>query len=393
MAAEVTTPQPREREEEAIVPLKSSRGGRGVVVQYPRMHGSDPHSHESVTRAAIARRVAAIKGYDYVEHYDPASRHDCHVYFVPDDTLTLEHARALGITSEDDLFGGVVPYPFAATKTITHPVVDADAYVPEGWSHEVARRMQTVALPGYAAFKVADALRAGARMLAHGPVRIKPARGIGGNGQSTVSDHADLDAVLGGMDPVELSRFGVVIEQNLDEVTTYSVGSAHLSGQCVTYCGTQRLTANSHGAHVYGGSDLLIARGDFEALLALGLAPEVGLAVSQAREYDAAASCGFEGFLASRRNYDVVRGCDGAGRQHAGVLEQSWRIGGATPAELAAFEAFRADPALRAVRASSVEVYGEHEPPPHAVVHFRGVDARVGRIIKYSLIEPYENAA
>src|SRR3712207_8788490 len=39
------------------------------------------------------------------------------VYFVPSCTLIgLEQARQLGITGEDDLFGGVVPYPFVATK-------------------------------------------------------------------------------------------------------------------------------------------------------------------------------------------------------------------------------------------------------------------------------------
>jgi hypothetical protein len=372
--------------------MSRSQSSRGIVVQYPATRGDDPRSHESVTRAAIAKKIAALKGYDYAEDYDAAARRDGHVYFVPDDTLTVAHAREIGIASEDDLFGGVVPYPFVATKTITHPLVDAGAYAPEGWSHEVARRMQDVALPGYAAFSVADARRAGERMLEHGCARIKPARGIGGNGQSTVSSRGDLDAVLGAMDPAELSEYGVVIELNLGDVTTYSVGSVHVSGQCVTYCGTQRLTTNGHGAEVYGGSDLLVARGDFDALLALELAPEVELAVSQARRYDAAASEGFAGFLASRRNYDMVTGCDGEGRRQAGVLEQSWRVGGASPAEMAAFEAFQADKGLRAVRASSVEVYGEHVPPSHAVVHFCGVDPRVGRITKYSLIEPYENA-
>jgi hypothetical protein len=321
------------------------------------------------------------------------ARRDGHVYFVPDDTLTVAHAREVGIVSENDLFGGVVPYPFVATKTITHPLIDADAFAPEGWSHDVPRRMQTVVLPGHSAFTIADARRAGKSMLERGAVRIKPARAIGGNGQSKVSHRDELDAVLDAMDPAELAQFGVVIEQNLDDVTTYSVGSVHLSGRCVAYCGTQRLTTNSRGAEVYGGSDLLVARGGFDALLALELAPEVGLAVSQARQYDAAVSGGFKEFLASRRNYDVVRGRDSEGRQQAGVLEQSWRIGGASPAELAAFEAFQSDPALRAVRASAVEIYGEHEPPPDAVVHFRGIDARVGRIIKYSLIESYENPA
>ncbi len=373
--------------------MQKARSSGGIVVQYPELRGDSPRSHESVTRVAMAKKLAALKGYAYAGSYDPAAHHRGAVYFVPDDTLTVACATAIGVRSEDDLFGGVVPYAFVATKTITHPLVDDAAAAPEGWKQDVARRMQDVALTGYSAFSVSDARRAGTRMLVRGPVRIKPARGIGGTGQSTAADAAQLDAALAPMDADELSRYGVVIEQNLEDVTTYSVGRVHVAGQCLTYCGTQRLTPNVRGAEVYGGSDLLVARGDFDELLALHLAREIQLAVSQARAYDAAASRGYGGFLASRRNYDVVRGRDREGRYHAGVLEQSWRIGGASPAEMAAFEAFREDPALQALRASSVEVYGAHEPPPHAAVHFSGVDERVGQITKYSLIEPYENAS
>ena len=69
------------------------------------------------------------------------------------------------------------------------------------------------------------------------------------------------------------------------------------------------------------------------------------------------------------------------------MLEQSWRIGGASGAEIAALEAFRADPALRVVRASTVEVYGEAPtPPPDAIVYFSGVDERVGPLTKYATV-------
>jgi hypothetical protein len=71
------------------------------------------------------------------------------------------------------------------------------------------------------------------------------------------------------------------------------------------------------------------------------------------------------------------------------VLEQSWRIGGASGAEVAALEAFRADPGLRAVRASTVEIYGEAEPPPNATVYFQGVDERDGPMTKYARTEPH----
>jgi hypothetical protein len=158
-----------------------------------------------------------------------------------------------------------------------------------------------------------------------------------------------------------------------------------------TYYGTQRLTPDNGGAAVYGGSELFVARGGFEALAGLGLPEEARLAVSQARVYDEAAEGCFAGMFASRRNYDVARGLDAEGRWRSGVLEQSWRIGGASGAEVAALEAFRTDPALRTVRASTVEAYGEHVPPPpaHAAVYFRGVDERDGPMTKYATVESH----
>jgi hypothetical protein len=63
-------------------------------------------------------------------------------------------------------------------------------------------------------------------------------------------------------------------------------------------------------------------------------------------------------------------------------------MGGASGAEIAALEAFRAEPGLRAVRASTVEIYGGAVPPPHATVYFHGVDERDGPMTKYATVEP-----
>ncbi|MGI4747235.1 MAG: DUF3182 family protein, partial [Janthinobacterium lividum] len=73
-----------------------------------------------------------------------------------------------------------------------------------------------------------------------------------------------------------------------------------------------------------------------------------------------------------------------------GVLEQSWRIGGASSAELAALDAFRADPMLRAVRASSFEAYGIVAPPSDAVIYFQGVDDRIGPMSRYATVTSYD---
>ena len=93
---------------------------------------------------------------------------------------------------------------------------------------------------------------------------------------------------------------------------------------------------------------------------------------------------------ASRCNYDVAQGFDESGRWRSGVLEQSWRIGGASGAELAALHAFKADPTLKTVRASTHEIYADNPtPPPGAVVHFDGVDPEVGRLLKYAKVQTH----
>jgi uncharacterized protein DUF3182 len=368
---------------------------RGTVVVRSLSGRDFARRHEETTRAGIAERLAALKGFGFGGEHDPSARPAGPVYFVPSDTLVgIEAARALGIRGEDDLFGGVVPHAFVATKAITHPLVAPDARAPAGWSVEMSRRLGDAVLFGFSAFSPDDARRAGALVLERGPVRLKPVRATGGRGQSVASDAAGLDAALAAIEPGDLSEHGLVLEEDLASVTTHSVGQVRVAGLVATYWGTQRLTPDNDGAPVYGGSDLLVARGGFDALLALDLPEGARLAVAQARAYDEAAMGCFPGMFASRRNYDVAQGTDAAGRPRCGVLEQSWRVGGASGAEIAALEAFRADPALRAARASTVEEYGEGAapPPPGATVYFRGVDEGIGPMTKYATVEPHGDA-
>jgi hypothetical protein len=356
---------------------------KGEVVVYGGESRRADHDH--ATCSAIARAIAAIKGYVFAGEYGAEGTYSEPLFFVPTGTVTgVEHARALGIENERDLFGGVVPHPFVGTKCISHPLVDERALAPDGWAEAFGRDVRAAVLDGYAAFSADDALRAGLRLLGHGPVRIKRALGIGGYGQIVVTDRRGLEQALADADPDEVSRYGISLEEDLADVTTHSVGQARLDDLVATYCGTQRLAPNNHGHMVYGGSDLLVARGGFDALLALNPAPAARCAVEQARLYDSAAFARFAGLFASRRNYDVAEGTDAAGRRRSGVLEQSWRIGGASGAEIAALAAFRDDPSLDVVHASSTEIYGpDTEPPPDATIHFQGVDNHAGPLTKY----------
>jgi hypothetical protein len=67
----------------------------------------------------------------------------------------------------------------------------------------------------------------------------------------------------------------------------------------------------------------------------------------------------------------------------AGVLEQSWRTGGASIAELAALRFLDQQPEAREVHAYTRERYGApDEEPPRADLVYRGEDSAVGHITK-----------
>ncbi|AMO22667.1 hypothetical protein UC35_06940 [Ramlibacter tataouinensis] len=313
-------------------------------------------------------------------------------YFVPISTLTTAEAAQLGITCVDDLFGGVVPHSFVASKAISHPLVGSGAAAVIGWNDAFAPAIEDIVLPGFTVFAVDDARIAAERLLARGPLRVKKTRANAGRGQFVASDLASLETVLRALDPDETAQHGLVLEENLCEMSTFSVGQVRVPRLMASYVGTQRQTRNNRGATVYGGSDLMLVRGGFDELLEVVASPEIRQAIAQAMRFHVAAQACFPGLYMSRANYDILMGRDAQGAQRSAVLEQSWRVGGATGAEIAALEVFLADPAKRRVRASCFEIFGASPlPPPHAVVYFRGIDPDAGALTKYTVLRPDDN--
>jgi len=357
-----------------------------LVAAYPRRLGASPH--ETASHRALAGKLAELLGCPCATDYEPADDATANppgkVYYVPAMTLGTAAAARLGIAGEADLYGGVVPYDFIASKAITHPLPDdAQVDAPPGWSRELGRQMQDIALAGYTVFSADDALRAGLLLLRDGPVRLKPVEATAGRGQRKVVDEAELREALRDQDPNETARCGLVLEEHLEEVVTYSVGTVRLPGMAASYIGTQQLTRDNAGSPVYGGSDMLFVRGGFDALAEQHWPAALRRAIELARRYDAAVQACYPGFFASRRNYDVAEGLGAAGDCRRGVLEQSWRAGGASMAEVCALEAFRGDPTRQRVRARTTESYGEDdERPPEATLVYDDDDPEVGRISK-----------
>ena len=356
-----------------------------VVIHFSRLGGRlDPH--QTVMLDADAKVIAHVLGYEYGGRHQAAKDYTAPVFFVPDDTLLVDEASSLGIRGPSDFYGGIVPHPFVKTKAITHGLVEENAERAPGWSPAFAERVSEIVLPGYTVFSAGDARTAAKRMLRRGGIRVKKPLGASGKGQSLVTTLQELDALLETYASEEMATYGLVLEENLRQVRTLSVGHIAIDGFTVAYCGVQRITKDNEGRSVYGGSDLVCVRGGWDALDALAVEPDARAGVAEAKLYDQAMS-EYPGFMASRRNYDIGQGIDSEGRPCSGVFESSWRIGGASPAELLALTEFAQDPSAQVIEAAHVADFGKHrEAPAGAVVHFEGDDPQAGPLIRYTMV-------
>lgn len=362
------------------MPRKALQRGRVVVLASP---DRDSAHHESVTQRHLAREAAALLGYAYGGVHEGGPL-DWPSYAVPQRTLLVDEALALGIHSDADLLGGVVPHAFVAGKAITHGLVAREAAAPAGWAYELARGLDGAVLDGYSAFSREDARIAARRLLARGPVRLKAASACGGRGQAVCATFDAFEAALATITAGDLDVLGIVVERDLVDARTYSIGTIRVGASRISYFGHQRGAVDHLGRTVYGGSDLVAVRGDFDALSTVGMPVVAAAALAKAIHYDAAVAAAYPAFYASRRNYDVVHGRDADGLPHIGVLEQSWRIGGASAAELLALRAFAADPHLACVRVSTHEEYAGGAPPEGATVYFTDRSGRFGGLVKYA---------
>ncbi|MEG0861642.1 MAG: DUF3182 family protein [Pseudomonas sp.] len=366
---------------------RSTDHKQGVVLLDTRQHTPE---HEHSVHLKLAERLAQLLHTQVVAPAEPPTEHS-NFYFLPTETL-IDPARfqQMGIVSAQDLFGGLVSRPYMATKAISHPL-PANARYPLGWTDDFARQASDALLTGYTVFSLEDARRAAALLLHNGPLRIKPVRATAGRGQTVATSMTEVEQALADQNEKELALWGLTLEENLTEVQTFSVGQVFVAGILCSYYGTQQLTRDHGGEEIYGGSDLVLVRGDYDTLLQLELEDPLRLAITQARIYEQSALQNFPGFIASRRNYDVARGLNSQDKPRSGVLEQSWRIGGASSAEILALQAFAADPELSRIRASTHEAFDAPELPADATIFYQGDDSELGSICKFARLRDYDH--
>lgn len=354
---------------------------RGCVVTYSGGNKEAADLHERERIRDLSTVIAEMTDRDFGGEFKCKSQlpGNSEIFVVPFKTiLGLDVARDIGIHTKDDLFGGVVDTPYKGTKAISHGLVSADAVRPVGWSNEFSDETNSVVLPGYTGFERSDIFTAADNLLQSGfRVRGKRTLAAGGGDQHVIDSAEALEPILARIPDDEIGQFGYVVESNLhpEGLSIRSIGQVEIDGTIISYFGTQRETRLPNNDVLYGGSDLYIARGDYAELLKHVDDEDTKTAITQAGIFDKAAQTHL-GVIASRRNYDIAQGIL-LGQPVSGVLEQSWRIGGASGPEIIAIDLFRRDPSAHVVRGSSYNVFsatGDFDIPGNARVHFEGVD-------------------
>lgn len=316
---------------------------------------------DQITQQQLALKLEQIFNYETPSDFTlSAMAPSIQEYLLPLHTLLLSEAQRLGVSTPQDLYGGVVPYEFTKAKVVSHPLQQVSMEAPTGWAHELGHELRPYTLKGYSAFSVQDAFWVARGLVHEGPIRIKLAHSNASQGQFICTHYTDIAALLQQAAYEPLIEKGVVIEENLTDSTTYSVGQTEVAGLVISYIGEQRATLNLAKKATYGGTRLLAVRGDYEQLRQHLDAPLLLKILEFARQYEQRIFSYYPTLFASRRNYDVIHGRSWDGEMRLGVLEQSWRMGGASMAELYALEALLVDPTLQSQHAWTQEHYTPH---------------------------------
>jgi len=306
---------------------------------------SDSH-HNVASVEALAARLCSLTGRQLLPTLQSFDENN-ETFFVP--TFALVRQNGHPEISIQNFYGGIVHHGFMTTKLVTHPHWHDDDNLPEGWARSFAACLQDCVLSGFSVFSHRHALEAAGALLKKHKIRFKNPYASGGKDQTVIETVRSLDGFLETVSDSDIAN-GLVVEEDVENSSTYSVGQVQIENHIGSYLGRQYTSHDKDGSVAYAGSRLHMVRGGWDTLLNQLQSPVAHRIVENARRYDEAARQHL-GLVASRRNYDVLVGPITENGVRCGVLEQSWRVGGASPAEVLAIEKLTQDETVIAVQA------------------------------------------
>ncbi|MEJ2864364.1 DUF3182 family protein [Actinomycetospora flava] len=287
------------------------------------------------------------------------------------------------------IYGSSLPRDLVqrTTKVQVHEPFDPDE-TPAWFDHRFPRYVSETTVPGRSCFSSTSLAGAAAALLEEYPgVRFKDPNGASGVGQWSLRSTDEIESVLASVAADArasrdlelndyLAHFGFVVEAEVEDVEAWSVTVTRTPDGCYSSFGSLRElsveTTDQGVIQNYGGTSIVMVRGDPCELVVLPsggvvardpvaedvrLAPTPGIINAAQRYIEGIRLWEADGAFETRANVDVITGTvarrDGSREEITAALEESGRVGGASPAELLAIRELRKDPDLAyAVRSS-----------------------------------------
>lgn len=296
---------------------------------------------------SLAGFLAKLTGRKYQGDLSLNTKIDSRDILFPHKSLPVSAGEELGVTSQNQIFGSVIE-PIYAEKSIFHPLINKPEVAPRNFPHKFPKQLfeSKATLPGYTVFCLDDALSAFELLKLQGVVvRLKDPQGSSGTKQLIVASRTEVEEFVKSIDPSKLKALGLVLESNLINssdpkaaLRAYSAGWTVIDGKIYSYIGEQ-MFGETGTVDRYLGTKLYMVRGTTNNLI--DFAKEKKLqSILQCLSKVKRAMVFLPYLIGSRINFDFLVGipetlpANRYIKERTYVVEQSFRVGGATPAEL-----------------------------------------------------------
>jgi hypothetical protein len=266
-------------------------------------------------------------------------------YYVPAKTVEASDAIKLGIENSRDLYGAIASKRTATGKSILHPSVSN--ITPDFYNPEFAELIQDLVLPGFVGFNPLDILKGYNFFSRSFPARLKLSNESDGLGQFPIQDKLHLEQIIEKIDPSIIAEEGVVLEPELQNPKTISVGFAQIGTKLLSFIAKQKNDVADDDGQLrnrYLGAVVTVVSGDLEQLQTIEGLSEIDLeAVTKCIQFNQHYQKNMD-IIASRLSYDFLFGQNDQGQIFSGITDITGRLGGTCPAIMMALSRLQNNP-------------------------------------------------
>lgn len=271
------------------------------------------------------------------------------VYYVPPVTQERGSLVASVVKNSEDFYGLIVDDYNHVGKSILH--MSVTQRVPNFYSFDFAKSVENLVIPGISIFS-RDDLRKGylaLRRFGKFDARLKLSDKSDGHGQFLIKTPEDLMRCSKEIDDEYIKNKGFILEANLEEAKTISIGFAILGRNMFSFMAIQKNDiAPEDGRNRYVGANVRVVKGEIDNLLNISENDIEKEAVEVGRSFYER----YKSFnpIASRLSFDFLYGKGSDGNDLAGVTDITGRLGGTCPALVLAANEFKDNSGLSMVR-------------------------------------------